>query len=159
MRQYNKTKVIVLDDFGLRSYTHDEATALVDLRQTSPGKWLMRTLHGIRPFKSSDPDSERINWEDAGVHQNLTFPVQPDPISGQHCWHQKVRVEKPAAGDRYGDVFVDTGKSMEVYRKWMEKVRPAPGPGGLRRPLWLPRPYAPAKEAFQLKAPEMRPPE
>lgn len=31
LRQLNKSKVIVLDDFGLRSYTHEEATALVDL--------------------------------------------------------------------------------------------------------------------------------
>ncbi len=39
-------------------------------------------LHGIRPFASDDPDSQRVFWEDAGVHQNLTFPVQPDPVSG-----------------------------------------------------------------------------
>ena len=44
-----------------------------------PGKWMMRQMHGIRPFKSADPDSERVWWEDAGVHQNLIFPVQPDP--------------------------------------------------------------------------------
>ncbi len=31
LQQLNKAKVLVLDDFGLRSYTHDEATALVDL--------------------------------------------------------------------------------------------------------------------------------
>ena len=31
LRQLNKAKVLILDDFGLRSYTHDEATALVDL--------------------------------------------------------------------------------------------------------------------------------
>ena len=66
------------------------STALVDLTQTAPGQWRMRQVHGVRPFKSADPDSERIWWEDAGVHQNLTFPVQPDPVSGQHCWHQKV---------------------------------------------------------------------
>lgn len=31
LRQLNKSKVLVLDDFGLRSYTHEEATTLVDL--------------------------------------------------------------------------------------------------------------------------------
>ena len=30
--------------------------------------------------------------------QNLTFPVQPDPISGMHCWHQKVTLQKAEAG-------------------------------------------------------------
>lgn len=31
LRQFNKSKALILDDFGLRSYTHEEATALVDL--------------------------------------------------------------------------------------------------------------------------------
>ena len=127
------------------------STALVDLKQVESGKWLMRHIHGIKPFKSDDPDSERIFWEDGGVHQNLTFPVQPDYISGQHCWHQKVRVTKPGPDDKYGDVFVDTNKSHEVYKRWLSKTRPAPGPDNLRRPLWLPRSYKPAPEAYYLK--------
>ena len=124
------------------------STALVDLKRVGDGQWMMRHVHGIKPFKSSDPDSERIFWEDGGVHQNLTFPVQPDFVSGQHCWHQKVRVTKPSAEDKYGDIFVDTHKSHEVYRRWLLKTRPAPGPGNLRRPIWLPRSYKPAPEAY-----------
>jgi anaerobic selenocysteine-containing dehydrogenase len=127
------------------------STALVDLKNIGPGKWMMRTIHGIKPFKSDDPDSQRIFWEDGGVHQNLTFPVQPDYISGQHCWHQKVRVSKPGPEDKYGDVFVDTDKAHQVYKKWLLKTRPAPGPDNLRRPLWLPRSYKPAAEAYYLK--------
>ena len=127
------------------------STALVDLKQVGPGKWMMRQIHGIRPFKSPDPDSERIWWEDGGVHQNLTFPVQPDFISGQHCWHQKVRVERVGDQDRYGDIFVDTNKAHEVYKRWIKMARPAPGPDNLRRPLWLVRSYRPAPEAYYLK--------
>jgi anaerobic selenocysteine-containing dehydrogenase len=126
------------------------ASALVDLRETTPGKWMMRQVHGVRPFASDDPDSRRVWWQDAGVHQNLAFPVQPDPVSGQHCWHQKVSVERPAPGDCYGDIFVDTAKSHEVYRRWLAMTRPAPGPGGLRRPRWLIRVYRPAPDAFRL---------
>ncbi len=126
------------------------STALVDLKQIEPGKWMMRQIHGVRPFKSDDPDSERIWWEDGGVHQNLTFPVQPDFISGQHCWHQKVRVERVGSDDRYGDIFVDTNKAHEVYKRWLQMTRPAPGPGNLRRPLWLVRSYKPAPEAYKL---------
>ena len=127
------------------------STALVDLKQVGEGKWMMRHIHGIKPFESDDPDSKRIFWEDGGVHQNLTFPVQPDYISGQHCWHQKVRVTKPGPDDKYGDIFVDTNKSHEVYKRWLSKTRPAPGPDNLRRPLWLPRSYKPAVEAYYLK--------
>jgi len=126
------------------------STALVDLKQVEPGKWMMRQIHGVRPFKSDDPDSERIWWEDGGVHQNLTFPVQPDFISGQHCWHQKVRVERVGSEDRYGDIFVDTNKAHEVYKRWLKMTRPAPGPGNLRRPLWLVRSYKPAPEAYYI---------
>jgi anaerobic selenocysteine-containing dehydrogenase len=126
------------------------STALVDLKQETPGKWRMRQMHGVRPFKSDDPDSERIWWEEAGVNQNLTFPVQPDPVSGQHCWHQKVTVTKPGPDDRYGDIFVDTAKSFEVYRQWLALARPAPGPGGLRRPLWLPRAFKPDASVYRM---------
>ncbi len=126
------------------------STALVDLTREAPGKWRMRQVHGIEPFESADPDSGRVWWEDAGVHQNLTFPVQPDPISGQHCWHQKVNVSPPGPDDRYGDIFVDTDKAFEVYRQWLALARPAPGPGNLRRPLWLPRAFKPDPSAFRL---------
>jgi hypothetical protein len=113
------------------------------------GGWLLRQVEGLGPFDSSDPDSGRIWWSDGGVHQNLTFPVQPDPVSGMHCWHQKVTVTRAHGGDRYGDVFVDTRRSMEVYREWLALARPGPGPGGLRRPLWLDRPLRPADAAFR----------
>jgi hypothetical protein len=92
-------------------------------------------------------------WSDGGVHQNLTFPVQPDPVSGMHCWHQRVRVERAQRGDRYGDIEVDTGKSMELYRQWIALTRPGPGPGGLRRPLWFGRAVRPAVEAYRASAP------
>ena len=103
----------------------------------------MRQVHGARPFASSDPDSQRIWWSEIGVHQNLTFPVQPDPVSGMHCWHQRVRLEKAGPDDRYGDIEVDTDKAHEAYKEWMQQTRPAPGPDGLRRPMWFDRPLRP----------------
>jgi len=113
--------------------------------------WNMRVMDGIRPFHSSNPDTKRIYWSDGGVHQDITHAVHPDPISGAHCWHQKVNVEMAHPDDRYGDVSVDTKKSMQVYKDWLKKTRPAPGPGGLRRPLWLGRPLKPADELFYIK--------
>ena len=112
------------------------------------GVWKLAIKGGTESFKSEDPDSERIFWADGGVHQNLTFPVQPDPISGMQCWHQKVRVEAASAEDNYGDVVVDTNKSREAYRRWLAMTRPAPGPNNLRRPLWIKRPLRPQEELF-----------
>lgn len=127
------------------------ATNTVAIDNDGKGGWRMRTMEHIQPFKSSDPDSARIFWSDGGVHQNITFPVHPDPISGMHCWHQKVRLEKAHEGDTYGDIFVDTNKSFEVYKKWLALARPAPGPNGLRRPLWMKRALRPAEEMFYIK--------
>ena len=58
-------------------------------RARRAGRYTMRQVHGAQPFASDDPEASRIWWSEVGVHQNLTFPVQPDPVSGMHCWHQK----------------------------------------------------------------------
>ncbi len=129
--------------------TNRIASALVAL-QESDGEWQLRQVHGVQPYKSSDPDTERIWWSDAGVHQNLTFPVQPDPISGMHCWHQKVRVTKALAHDHYGDVHVDTHKAHEVYKRWLAMTRPPTGEW--RRPNWMLRPFRPDVSAYRLTA-------
>ncbi|MGB5572011.1 MAG: molybdopterin-dependent oxidoreductase [Thermoanaerobaculia bacterium] len=115
-------------------------------------QWTLKRKHGVEPYPSSDPDTSRIWWTDAGVHQNMTFPVHPDPISGMHCWHQAVRVRKAKMGDRYGEVWVDTDKSHEVFNAWLEKTRSATvySPDGTRRPGWLIRPVKPVKKAYLL---------
>jgi anaerobic selenocysteine-containing dehydrogenase len=125
------------------------ASALVRITSDA-GRYTMRQVHGAKPFESSDPDSLRVWWTDVGVHQNVTFPVQPDPVSGMHCWHQAVKVEKAGPNDRYGDVVVDTNESHRLYKQWMEKTRPAPGPDGTRRPMWFDRPLRPKPEAYKL---------
>ena len=109
------------------------------------------------PFKSADPDTMRVWWTDVGVHQNLTHPVHPDPVSGMHCWHQAVRVRKAQPGDSFGDVSVDTAKSRAVYDKWLEMTRAASthSPDGTRRPWWMLRPVRPERAAYDL--PEREP--
>jgi anaerobic selenocysteine-containing dehydrogenase len=125
--------------------------ATVGLDQHGP-HWAMSRKKGVEAYESTDADSRRIWWTDAGVHQNLTFPVHPDPISGMHCWHQAVRVRKADPGDRYGDIHVDTEKAHDIYKKWLETTRPADrfSPDGTRRPYWLLRPLKPAREVYRL---------
>ncbi|MGI8446895.1 MAG: molybdopterin dinucleotide binding domain-containing protein [Streptosporangiaceae bacterium] len=112
--------------------------ATVDLHHDDGG-WAMHATDRVRPYRSADPDTARIWWSDTGVHQNLTFPVHPDPISGMHCWHQAVRVRPAAPGDTQGDIAVDTVKAREIYEQWMALTRPAGhvSPDGTRRPRWL----------------------
>ena len=128
------------------------ASALVALEETPEGVFSLRQIHGAKAYQTSDPDTARIWWEDVGVHQNIIHAVHPDPVSGMHCWHQKaINVSKAGPEDRNGDIKVDSRKSMQVYRRWLAQTRPAPGPNGLRRPLWFKRPLKPETEAFYIQ--------
>jgi hypothetical protein len=132
-----------------------QSMATVDLER-GDGRWSMHRRRGVGPFESSDPDTRRIWWSDVGVHQNLTFPVHPDPISGMHCWHQAVRVRPAGPDDRLGDISVDTGAAHEAYVRWMRECRPAAevSPDGTRRPYWMLRPLKPTRDAYRLPSPD-----
>jgi anaerobic selenocysteine-containing dehydrogenase len=128
--------------------------ATVRLERDTDGRWAMHHTESVGPYRSDDPDTARIWWSDTGVHQNLTFPVHPDPISGMHCWHQAVRVGPARPGDAHGDIAVDTTKARAVYHQWMAATRPAGqvSPDRTRRPAWLMRPLKPAPSTFALPA-------
>ncbi|MBC7172316.1 MAG: formate dehydrogenase, partial [Polyangiaceae bacterium] len=127
-------------------------SSLAELSETGE-EHRLRLIHGARAWESTDPDTSRVWWEDVGVHQNLTHAVHPDPISGAHCWHQKaLSVRKAREGEAHGSVYVDTSKSMAVYREWVALSRSAVdhSPDGTRRPYWLKRPLKPTKTAYLL---------
>lgn len=128
-------------------------SSLVQLSEDEQGRHQLGVVHGGRAWQSEDPDTSRIWWEDVGVHQNLTHAVQPDPISGAHCWLQKaVNVRRAKPGEKHGDVWVDTKRSMAVYERWLGMARPASthSPDGTRRPGWLKRPLKPTARSYQL---------
>jgi anaerobic selenocysteine-containing dehydrogenase len=123
------------------------ASARVARDEIAPGVVRLRRAEHVGPVQTVDPDSTRVTWTEGGVHENLIFPVQPDPVSGMHCWHQVVRVERAAPDDCYGDLVVDTKRSTEVYREWLAKTRPATG--DLHRPLELARAVRPVNAAYR----------
>ncbi len=137
------------DDMGVNPGMSNVAT----LEDDGAGNHKLNVISGAKAWETFDPDTSRIWWEEVGVHQNLTHAVHPDPISGAHCWLQKaVNVRKAKSTEKYGDVWVDTNKSMEVYREWVDMTRSAVdhSPDGNRRPLWLKRPLKPTPEAYKL---------
>ncbi|HZD22608.1 MAG TPA: molybdopterin dinucleotide binding domain-containing protein, partial [Acidimicrobiia bacterium] len=132
---------------------HGQGQAMATVSLDHDGRqWGLKPKKGTGPYQSTDPDTAKIWWTDVGVHQNLTFPVQPDPISGQHCWHQAVTVRRAEPGDSYGDIWVDTKRSREVYARWLELTRSATltSPDGSRRPYWFLRPLKPGRDVYSL---------
>ncbi|MDJ0973271.1 MAG: molybdopterin-dependent oxidoreductase [Planctomycetota bacterium] len=125
-----------------------DTSALVELVRKGD-TFLFRQKQGAQGYASDDKDTNRIWWNEVGVNQNLTFPVQPDPVSGMHCWHQKVTVSAAQPTDQYGDVFVDTAQSRRIYEEWKAMAKPGPV-DGLRRPLWLNRPLHPTPDAYKV---------
>ena len=135
-------------------------SGLAQLDENSHGEHRLRMLKGATAWKSSDPDTARIWWENIGVHQNLTHAVQPDPVSGHHVWLQKaLSVRRARPGERHGDVWVDARKSMKVYEEWKALARSAAhhSPDGTRRPYWLKRPLKPVPEAYKLPEGDWQP--
>jgi len=104
----------------LENHGQRQLMATVEMGKSGARRSLKRR-RGVEPYESGDPDTSRIWWTDAGVHQNLTFPVHPDPISGMHCWHQAVRVRRADPTDNYADIAVDLEKADRVYREWLDK--------------------------------------
>ena len=126
---------------------------LAALEEDGKGGHQLNILHGARPYESFDPDTSRVWWQEVGVHQNLTHAVHPDPVSGAHCWHQKATgVRKALPGEKYGEVYVDTNRSMQVYKEWVGMTRSAvdTSPDKTRRPSWIKRPLTPTKAAYRL---------
>ncbi len=140
-----------LEEDKARSWGAGKASITGEVNDDGGTTWKLKRQNGNEPYESTDADTNRIWWHDTGVHQNATFCVQPDPISGMQCWHQRVRVGPAQAGDDYGDVVVDTAKSREAYLDWLRQTRPAgTNDSGLRRPLWYARPLKPAASAYRL---------
>lgn len=128
----------------------------------------MRTVAGIAPFTPEptkefgergwpyaafNKDLDHVSWDGlSGVWQNAVHHPHPDPISGMHCWHQKVLLERAGPGDKIGDLKVDIAATFDTYRAWRDELtRPAPGPGGLRRPEHLKRPWvALTRDAYKM---------
>ncbi|MFV0523757.1 MAG: molybdopterin-dependent oxidoreductase [Acidimicrobiales bacterium] len=141
-----------LEEDQARSWAAGKATLSSSPGESGGRVWRLRRDRGNEPYGSTDPDTGRIWWRDTGVHQNASFCVQPDPISGMQCWHQRVRIGPAQSDDEYGDVVVDTARSRQAYLDWLAMTRPAAG--SLRRPLWYARPLKPPAGEYRLPDPD-----
>lgn len=108
----------------------------------------LKYTEGIKPFKAArfahyNRDSGNIWWDGlSGAWQNAVASPHPDPISGMHCWHQKVLLEKAGPNDTIGDVFANYDANFKVYQGWRDKLtRGLDENSTTRRPKTLKRPW------------------
>ena len=92
-------------------------------------------------FKEFNKDLDNIWWDGlSGSWQNAVAPSHPDPIAGNHAWHQKVSIELASAEDQIGDIYVNYENNMKVYQEWRDKLtRPLNSSDTLRRPKHMKR--------------------
>jgi len=99
-------------------------------------------------FKEYNKDLDNIWWDGlSGSWQNAVAPVHPDPIAGNHAWHQKVIIEKASRKDKIGDIYVNYANNLKVYQAWRDKLtRPLDANDTIRRPRHMPRPAMPLSD-------------
>jgi len=105
-------------------------------------------------FKEYNKDLDNIWWDGlSGAWQNAVAPSHPDPIAGNHAWHQKVSIELAGADDQIGDIYVNYEVNMKVYQAWRDTLtRPLNAGDTLRRPPHIKRPAVPlSKKAYTVK--------
>ena len=110
-------------------------------------------IEGIKPnkpwqFPEYNKDYDNVWWDGlSGSWQNAVAPTHPDPISGMHCWHQKVILEPAQPGDKIGDIHVNYENNFKTYQAWRDDLtRPLDSGDKLRRPQHIKRPWVPLSD-------------
>jgi anaerobic selenocysteine-containing dehydrogenase len=129
------------------------------VEMTNDGKvGTMTTTEGIKPhkawqFKEYNKDLDDIWWDGlSGAWQNAVAPCHPDPIAGNHGWHQKVVISKAGANDKIGDIHVNYENNHKVFQGWRDQLaRPLDVSNKWRRPYHMPRPVKPSQKAYKVE--------
>lgn len=108
----------------------------------------MNANKGSWQFKEFNKDLDNIWWDGlSGSWQNAVAPSHPDPIAGNHAWHQKVSIELAGRDEEIGDIWVNYENNMKVYQAWRDKLtRPLDSSSTLRRPKHIKRSGMPATD-------------
>ncbi len=143
---------ITIEDYDGSSGINSFGVPLAELQMDGKeGK--LKYVDGIQPFHSKrfaayNRDSDNIWWDGlSGSWQNAVAPTHPDPISGMHCWHQKVILEPAQKGDKIGDLHVNYDNNFKTYQAWRDVLtRPLDANDTLRRPQHIKRPWVPLSD-------------
>ncbi len=124
---------------------------------TNDGKiGTLKPIDGIHPhkawqFKEYNRDLDNIWWDGlSGAWQNAVAPSLPDPVAGNHGWHQKVIITKAGADETIGDIYVNYENNYKITAAWMDQLtRPLNAEDKVRRPYHIKRPVKPSQKAYE----------
>jgi len=119
---------------------------------TMKAKEGIHPYHDVWQFKEYNKDLDNIWWDGlSGAWQNAVAPVHPDPIAGNHGWHQKVVITKASADEKIGDIYVNYENNDKVYKAWRDDLtRPLDASDKIRRPYHIKRPVKPSQKAYEI---------
>jgi len=112
--------------------------------------------HPVWQFKEYNKDIDNIWWDGlSGAWQNAVAPCHPDPVAGNHGWHQKVVIEKAAPNEKIGDIYVNYDNNYKIYKEWRDRLtRPLAAGDKWRRPYHIKRPVKPSQKAYKVEIKE-----
>ena len=112
----------------------------------------IKPYHHVWQFKEFNRDLDNIWWDGlSGSWQNAVAPSHPDPIAGNHGWHQKVVITKASENDKIGDIYVNYENNFKVYKAWRDELTRPLEPGDKwRRPYHIKRPVKPSQKAYKV---------
>ena len=92
MRSLIKAKVLILDDLGLRNYTHEEATSLIDILEECYHKAPLIITSQVEPKGWLKLFEDPVIGE--AIVDRLIHPAQKITLKGDKSYREKLSEKK-----------------------------------------------------------------
>jgi len=93
VRSLTKTKALILDDLGLRNYTHEEATALMDILEERYQKGALIVTSQVEPQGWLKLFEDPVIAE--AIVDRLIHPCQKITLKGERSYREKLKKRGP----------------------------------------------------------------
>jgi DNA replication protein DnaC len=93
VRSLIKAKVLILDDLGLRNYTHEEATSLIDILEERYHKAPLIVTSQVEPQGWLKLFEDPVIGE--AIVDRLILPAQKITLKGEKSYREKLSEKKP----------------------------------------------------------------
>lgn len=92
VRSLTKTKALILDDLGLRNYTHEEAISLMDILEERYQKAPLIVTSQVEPQGWLKLFEDQVIAE--AIVDRLIHPCQKITLKGEHSYREKIKEKR-----------------------------------------------------------------